>query len=306
MSCRGRASVGFAIAAALLTAVAAHAQSSAPPAFPAFPPPGDANTVVDWLKAQTTVPPETVIAFGPDFIFSLSPMADNSGIVGVTRRTVREEVVSANFAATMRGRSSVQVLDFDCKRRRFKPVMISIYEGNNLQGKAERVALADQSTDDQPGTYMAEYVKAVCDPAFKYPLTGQAAPPPPPIQAAVLPPPSAPPPPPAANPPLRPEQPIPPYPPAPPPPRKTAAYAAPAAPVSGVRVQIGAFATEALAKGAIASVGKGRAGETEAVGSKGATLYRALLGGFASKAEADSYCKALAAAGHACIVRKGT
>ncbi len=310
----GRALLG--LAAGALALVGASARAAEAPGFPAFPPAGDQEAVVQWLKAQTTVAPETVIAFGPDFVFSLVPETPTRVNADTVRRTVREEVTSASFAATMRGRSSVQVLDFDCRKRRFKPVLISIYEGNNLQGKVERLALADEWTEEKPGTFMAEYIKAVCDTSFKYPLTGQtvaqaspiAAPAPlAPIATAPIPaapPPAAPP----ANPPLRPAQPAPrassiPTAPAP------APRAAPAAPrataaASGVRVQVGAFNSEAQAKSAMAPLAGGRARETEPVKSGTSTLYRALIGGFASTVEAEAFCKTLSAAKHACIVRK--
>ena len=76
-------------------------------------------------------------------------------------------------------------------------------------------------------------------------------------------------------------------------------------------VQIGAFSTEALAEqsmNAVAAKIPGRtAGKTlkvEKAEIGGKTLNRALVGGFASKADADSFCTALKAQGGDCSVRE--
>jgi cell division protein FtsN len=81
--------------------------------------------------------------------------------------------------------------------------------------------------------------------------------------------------------------------------------------VSGPMVQIGAFSSEVLAEqsmNAIAAKIPGRtAGKTlkiEKAEVGGKTLNRALVGGFKSKADADSFCDALKAQGGACSVRE--
>jgi cell division septation protein DedD len=95
-------------------------------------------------------------------------------------------------------------------------------------------------------------------------------------------------------------------------PALTAAAPKPAAKaMSGPMVQIGAFSTEALAEqsmNAVAAKIPGRtAGKTlkvEKAEIGGKTLNRALVGGFASKADADSFCSALKAQGGDCSVRE--
>ncbi len=87
---------------------------------------------------------------------------------------------------------------------------------------------------------------------------------------------------------------------------------APASPAgSGASlVQIGAFSSPALADKGWNDVARlvpgamiGRTKKVEPVSAGAGTLYRAYVGGFASKAEAMSFCGELKAASHACIVK---
>lgn len=78
----------------------------------------------------------------------------------------------------------------------------------------------------------------------------------------------------------------------------------------GPVAQIGAFSSEALAQKGWSDVaalmptqmaGKSRKVEMGAAGGK--TFYRAFVGGFATKAAADSFCASLKAAGRGCMVK---
>jgi hypothetical protein len=88
------------------------------------------------------------------------------------------------------------------------------------------------------------------------------------------------------------------------------APAAAAARGGGVLVQIGAFSSSALAeKGwsdaahAAPSQMAGKTRKVEAASKDGKTFYRAFVGGFASHADAVSFCSALKAAGKPCFVK---
>ena len=75
---------------------------------------------------------------------------------------------------------------------------------------------------------------------------------------------------------------------------------------SGFAVQIGTFASEALANEALCGrlAGSGATGvAAEPASAGGQTLYRALLTGFSSSAQAQAACDRLRQAGAACIVR---
>ena len=79
---------------------------------------------------------------------------------------------------------------------------------------------------------------------------------------------------------------------------------------SGPVAQIGAFSSQALAEKGwndVAALQPGKmAGKTKKVeiaNRDGKTFYRAFVGGFASKADAGSFCASLVAAGKGCIVK---
>ncbi|MDP2212340.1 SPOR domain-containing protein [Phenylobacterium sp.] len=78
----------------------------------------------------------------------------------------------------------------------------------------------------------------------------------------------------------------------------------------GAMVQVGAFSTEALADAgwndamrALPDSANGKGKRVEPVQSDGKTLYRGYVTGFASRAEASTYCERLKAAGRSCFVR---
>ncbi len=83
-----------------------------------------------------------------------------------------------------------------------------------------------------------------------------------------------------------------------------------AAPSGGILAQIGAFSSSALAeKGwsdaahAAPHAMAGRSRKIEVTSRDGKTFYRALAGGFASKADVETFCTALHAAHTVCIVK---
>jgi hypothetical protein len=80
---------------------------------------------------------------------------------------------------------------------------------------------------------------------------------------------------------------------------------APAAAAGSVSVQLGAFGSETLARGAwsrLGAVAAGRAPQISTVERDGKTLYRLRTGGFASRAEAQAFCARATGSGLACIV----
>ncbi|HEY5007985.1 MAG TPA: SPOR domain-containing protein [Caulobacteraceae bacterium] len=91
---------------------------------------------------------------------------------------------------------------------------------------------------------------------------------------------------------------------------QAAAKPTPAAPAGAILAQIGAFSSSALAeKGwsdaahAAPKAMSGRSRKIEVTSRDGKTFYRALAGGFASKADAEKFCAALHAAHTVCIVK---
>ena len=97
---------------------------------------------------------------------------------------------------------------------------------------------------------------------------------------------------------------------APAPPAAAAAPVASAATGAGLLVQIGAFSSPSLADKGWNDVARllpgemvGRTKKVEPVAKDAQTLYRAYVGGFASKGEAAGFCGDLKAAGHSCLVK---
>lgn len=81
---------------------------------------------------------------------------------------------------------------------------------------------------------------------------------------------------------------------------------APTAASGGASVQIGAFSSQALADSNWAAAvklpgGAGKGKHVELVAGKG--LYRTMVTGFASRADATTFCNALKASGKACFVK---
>lgn len=81
-------------------------------------------------------------------------------------------------------------------------------------------------------------------------------------------------------------------------------------PTSAAAVQIGAFSSTALADAGWNKLARdlpgdmlGKTKQVEKVDRDGTTLYRALVGGFASRADAVTFCDTLRAKGEACTVR---
>jgi len=83
-----------------------------------------------------------------------------------------------------------------------------------------------------------------------------------------------------------------------------------AAPGAGKLVQIGAYSSRALAEQGWNDVAKlmpgdmaGRTESFEPVTKDGQTLYRAYIGGFASKSDAQAFCNELKGQSHTCLVK---
>ncbi len=93
-------------------------------------------------------------------------------------------------------------------------------------------------------------------------------------------------------------------------PAKPAQANAPAAAAGGRLVQIGAYSSRPLAEKGWTDIAKlmpgdmaGRTESFEPVAKDGQTLYRAYIGGFGSKTDAQAFCDKLKAQAHSCMVK---
>jgi septal ring-binding cell division protein DamX len=212
-------------------------------------------------------------------------------------------------------------LTADCAGRRVKLGDTTGYPERNLLGerKVLRPAEADWRTPEA-GTALENALRAACNPAFKGPFAGEAAQatdtqasaaPAPvaqasdskaPIPQAAAPPPKATP---APRPPRvpKPAATVSPAATATVPPAATTSPAPKAPPRASISVQIGAYASQAEAQAAFATLPQDRTRSVEQAAVGGRTWYRLIVWGFASVQDAQRYCDQRKAAGGACFVR---
>jgi len=313
------------LAAGALACGPAAAQSSvdAPPNFPESL---DRDVLLGWLKRETDIPPESVVAVSPSALTSLMStrvmMKPPGFSVALRAEALSPEVFNREGALSWN-----TAIDVDCARRRVRQGPTMGYASRNLLYTGKPVRPADADWIAPPtGSTLDGVWRAVCDKTFQRPLVGPA---PsgvkPPVVAAqvappITPPLKAPPPkaPPAAAPPAKPVPPqaaplrpsVSPRP-VPPP---VAADAEPSRPatLSSVAAQLSASSTEAAANQSLAAARSRYAEQMQnrttrvaraMVGGK--VYFRALVQGFTSTADAQGFCRSLNVTGQACFVRPG-
>jgi cell division septation protein DedD len=308
-------------------------------ATPPFPANLQHEVVSRWIKGSTDLPAGAPLVFGSDAVAAILSNTQKGSDRSVRAVTFREEATAANFVTRMGGRSISGGADVDCKARSVKLDELTIYAGSNLKGR--EVSHMGARTDwrvPTPDRVLSRVVQGACGAAK--PLTvAVAGPVPPPasapasglkpaVSAADTPAPPKPAPRPLSKPatakPAPPPPALRPAAPAPPPSRPAAppavakaspspARPAPPAPVpagGGVRVQIGAVSSPEVASREWDRIArqfpdafKGHSKGSMKVSANGAELHRVLVGGFASKAAAQSFCGVLQAKGQACFIR---
>lgn len=264
---------------------------------PTFPSSLEREPLLAWLQRETDVMPERVIAVTPQAVTSIVSTFPPSGAQG-PRLVIRAEALNAEAHARTGALSWHVSINADCQARRVRLGDTTGYPQRNLLG--ERVLLrsgdADWRTPDA-GTALDFAWRAACDPKFQGPFqsgrmrVAQAdgpmvtAPPRAAEPAAAAPPPAA----------------------APPQPVEPRPAPAPAS-RGGMVAQVGAGASEAEARGLLATldaVTGGRPTWVERAVVGGRTWHRAVVGGFSGGAEAAQFCAGLKAAGRDCFVRPG-
>lgn len=278
--------------ALLLTGAPLAARAAEPSATPPFPAARDDATVFTWLKANTSLRAGQAVAFTPDSVLVILSDAVAGG--AVHRITYREEATAIGFVARTGGRSVRGEAELDCAAGTARSTKRELYSGSDFRGHL--ISEAAPETDWQAPRAGSSLALALAQGCPRRPTATPVparVPTAPTIRIASLGPSplaSAP----ASAPAARPTEPAPA---APPRPRLVRAS-----------VQIGAFTTPALAQAALdrdapGEEPDGRFTRVEPVTSGGALLYRALVHGFASAADARAFCAGLAAKGRACFVR---
>lgn len=262
----------------------------------AFPPSLEREALLAWLKRETDIGPDRVVAVTPQALTSIVSTFP-AGPGAEPRVVIRAEALSADTYARTGALSWHVSMSADCKGRRVRLGETTGYQERNLLG--ERKVLRPPEMDwrtPEPGTALDAAWRSTCQPDFKGPFQTpalkvahpDASTPAPAAPAAATSPPATQPPatrPPAAAP-------------------KPAAEAKP--PGGGPVVQIGASTSEADARALIAALGSalgGRKAWVETAQIDGRTWRRAVVGGFADMAAAARFCAVLKASGRGCFVR---
>lgn len=266
--------VAGALAAAWL-AGGGDAAAQNPPAFPATL---DRDTLLNWLKRETDITPERVVAVTPQALTAVVSTFPGGG--GQPPRVViRAEALDPDTYAQTGALSWHVSISADCERRRIRLSETTGYDQRNLLGERKPIRAAESDwRTAPPGTALELAWRAACEPGFRGPLHGEG------VKMAQV-------------------EPAP----APSPARSEPAAAAASAPApTGAVVQVGAAPTEAEAWKLLGALGarlEGREAWVESATVGGRLWRRALVGGFADRAAAARFCAALKSGGRDCFVR---
>jgi cell division septation protein DedD len=290
----------------LAAAMAWLASAAAAAAQPAFPPSLEHDPLLTWLKRETDITPDSVVAVTPQVVTAVVSSFPAGGGQG-PRIVIRAEALSAETYERTGALSWHVSLSADCQGRKVRLGETTGYPERNLLGERRMLRGADADwRRPAPGTALENAWRSACDPNFRGPLKDADLPiAQPDSQPAV-----------ArgagskgGGPKVA---------------RKSAPAAAPASRAaigstssasaaalaagraSGLAVQVGAASSDADAKrllGSLANRLGGRETWVETAVVDGRTWHRALVGGFADGAEAARFCGQLKAAGQTCFVR---
>lgn len=263
----------------LMAAGVAAAQE--PPAFPASL---ERETLLLWLRKETDIVAERVVAVTPQALTSIVSTFPASPGQG-PRIVIRAEALKPDTFARTGALSWHVSLNADCADRRVRLGETTGYPQRNLLG--DRRLLRPPETEwraPERGTALDSAWRAACEQDFQGPFSAGAVKV---AQATAAPPPARPEavqaePPPKAAPPRTPGR------------------------AGGLVAQVGASPSDADARGLIAALGSrlgGRDAWVEKADVEGRTWYRAVVGGFADSGEANGFCAGLKAAGRGCFVR---
>lgn len=265
---------------------------------PNFPTSLEREPLITWLRRETDVAPERVIAVTPQVatsIVSTFPAGAGQG----PRIVIRAEALTPETHARTGALSWHVSINADCAAHRVRLGETTGYLQRNLLGERRVLRPADAEwRSPEPGTALDFAWRAACDPTFKGPFQADGA-----TLSAEDPPQAT-----ATQAPASQET-APPQPAAPQP--RAAAPVAPRSSPSatgGVVVQIGATTSDAEAQALLAKLGDrvgGRPTRVEKALVGGKTWYRAVVAGFTGAGEATRFCADLKAAGQGCFVRAG-
>lgn len=273
-----RARMLTAAAAWLVSAAAAMAQ-------PAFPTSLEREPLLEWLRRETDITPERLVAVTPQAVTAIVSSFPGGGGQG-PRVVIRAEALSADTYARTGVLSWHVSLNADCQGHRVKLGETTGYPERNLLGARQMMRPADSNwRPPEPGTALDNAWRAACEPDFRGPFQQDG------LEVS------------------KPDKSVSPVGATAAPPLPAVAATPDVATRSSARsvvVQVGAALSEAEARAlldALASQAAGRDSWVETAQVAGRTWRRAVIGGFADAREAGRFCAQLKAAGRACFVR---
>lgn len=284
--------------------------------------------------AASGLPRAQVVSIKRDLVVAIQSRGVSKGGILFEGVQLRGEAVSAEAGRNLGYRSMRSTVNVDCARRRDMVLRMTIYPEPNGKGEPILRQVPGGWVQPSPSAFMADVIASICSDGPGVPVASPEPRPPP----ARRPPPK--PTPVAAPPPVRAPEPEPPQPiaaaedsetiatavtarrrlvmppsdqaPAPPPPQPVvAAKSAPpprAAPpaAGGYKVQIVAVGTARQAQAALADLGplpEPLRTSVETATVDGRVFHRALVTGFANRAEAKLFCEIVVEAGGVCFIR---
>ena len=206
--------------------------------------------------------------------------------------------VTEDAAAELYGyRSMNSLVDIDCRAGRDRVRSAQAFERPHLAGASHRGRTSGEWVRPTPGAYMSDVIERVCSHAgLRAAQAAQAvAKVGPAVTAPSVPPPASSPMPPGTG--------------GPPKPARLAVPAMTGASSSRPRVQVASSASEGAARALLdevrAEIAPPLTGAVETAEVRGKTVYRSVVGGFGSEAEAQTFCARMKQARGSCIVWKG-
>ena len=257
------------------------------------------------MVAWTGLPARQIVGFGDGVAVALVEGPPSGARTGLVKGlALRGEAVDEETAASLGWRSMRSAVDIDCDHGRDLVRSMEVFADHDFKGAASSPKLPGTWGQPDRLAWLGSVIAAVCKGGSSAAEVAASPPPSPPAVPArrAKPTPAL-----AALTPFRP----PPHPassaPAPATSKPLAMPASALPTGAGPVVQIAAGGSEEGARRALASLqAPSLVGLTRSVltaTKDGKPLYRAVVGGFASRAAAVSFCQDLQKTGHACLVR---
>jgi hypothetical protein len=165
----GHHALGVALAALAVASAAPGLADTPAKTFPPLPATLQVATLPAWLRANTDIPPASLVSLVRSVVTILVDRTAAGGD-GLTHVVVRREAMSDAATGVIGGRSELVRLDLDCQAAKFRLAGRSVYSGNSLTGQAHAVAPAATMMDVPPKTDLAFLFHAVCVPGYQPPL----------------------------------------------------------------------------------------------------------------------------------------